>query len=132
MKIGHGLRIAPGSERRKIEIVSASRRVPFCPDRYTCGYTSAEFRLVSIKARELGPFSTQRDGRAVDGGGLENHCAPNDTDTKSYGGLHGKLRGRHRPIGPANVLFCRKRLTMSATPVATMLPRQGPIPADSG
>src|SRR5262245_37894533 len=50
------------------------------PDRYTSGDTRAVADADSrYDRRILASFSTRRDGRAVDGGGLENHCTGNRT-----------------------------------------------------
>src|SRR5207244_3672646 len=62
----------PVVRRKNVTPRSASRVVPCRPDRYTCGYTGGKIGLDSRRHANSGQISMRRDGRVVDGGGLEN------------------------------------------------------------
>src|SRR5262249_42470300 len=61
-------------------LANASCTVPCRRDRYAARYTLSVRRSHSVaQGRILARFSMRRDGRVVDGGGLENHCTRKGT-----------------------------------------------------
>jgi hypothetical protein len=69
----HGVGHSAAAADREATAVGMSRIVWYGPDRDTCGYTDGEIRpRFGRHARIQARISTRRDGRVVDGGGLEN------------------------------------------------------------